>query len=84
MQSNVARSFEQIQKLADFAPVSRNIKGFEVEFEGFEGSQNVLKDHPRFENWSRLAGKGIFASVQVWRDFAAISVEVARNIEAWG
>ena len=48
--------------------MSRNIKGFEVEFEGFEGFQNVVKDHPRFEflvNWSRLPGKDTFASVQV-------------------
>ena len=63
-----SQKFRADTKLADFAPVSRNIKGFEVEFEGFEGFQNVVKDHPRFEflvNWSRLRGKYICASVQV-------------------
>ena len=63
-----SQKFGADTNLPDFAPVSRNTKGFEVEFEGFEGFQNVLKDHPRFEflvNWPTLPGKDIFASVQV-------------------
>lgn len=63
-----SQKFRADTNLADFAPVSRNIKGFEVEFEGIEGFQNVVKDHPRFEflvNWPRLPGKDILASVQV-------------------